>query len=149
MREYPDRPVVGIGAVIVHEGRVVLVRRREAPLAGEWSLPGGGVEVGETLAQAVVREMREETGLDVEPVRLIGVYSDPANHQVITYPDGNVIHYVSTVFECAVRGGALACGDESLELAFFAPDALPDDTLPISRIRIVDAVARQVEAFVR
>jgi ADP-ribose pyrophosphatase YjhB (NUDIX family) len=96
-----------------------------------------------------VREVHEETGLDVEPLRLVGLYSDPANHQIITYPDGNVIHYVSAVFECAVRGGTLACGDESLELAFFAPHALPDDTLPISRIRIVDALARQVGAFVR
>jgi hypothetical protein len=86
---------------------------------------------------------------DGEPVRLIGVYSDPANHQIITYPDGNVIHYVSTVFECAIRGGALECGCESLELRFFPPDELPPDTLPISRIRIADAVARQVEAFVR
>jgi hypothetical protein len=60
-----------------------------------------------------------------------------------------VIHYVSTVFECAIRGGALTCGCESLELAFFAPDRLPPDTLPISRIRIADALARQVEAFVR
>src|SRR5205085_11398980 len=86
---------------------------------------------------------------DVEPLRLIGVYSDPANHQIVTYPDGNVIHYVSSVFECAVRGGTLTCCEESLELAFFSPDALPPDTLPISRIRIVDALTRRVEAFVR
>jgi hypothetical protein len=56
---------------------------------------------------------------------------------------------VSAVLECAIRGGALTCGAESLELAFFPPDALPDDTLPISRIRIVDALANQVGAFVR
>jgi hypothetical protein len=60
-----------------------------------------------------------------------------------------VIHYVSSVFECAVRGGVLTCGEESLELEYFPPDGLPDDTLAISRIRIVDAVARRVEAFVR
>jgi len=125
----------------------VLLQRRDDNR--RWGLPGGGVDPGESVRTAIVREVREETGLEVEPLRLIGVYSDPANHQVITYPDGNVIHYVSAVFECAVRGGALVCGAESLELEYFAPDALPEDTLPISRIRIVDALARRVEAFVR
>ena len=136
----------GVAAVIFRDGAVLLQRRDDN---GKWGLPGGGVEPGESVAMAIAREVREETGLEVEPVRLIGVYSDPANHQIITYPDGNVIHYVSSVFECAIRGGALECGCESLELGFFAPDALPDDTLPISRIRIHDALARQVGAFVR
>jgi ADP-ribose pyrophosphatase YjhB (NUDIX family) len=134
-------------AAVIFAGETVLLQRRDDN--GKWGLPGGGVEPGESVHAAIVREVHEETGLAVEPVRLIGVYSDPANHQVVTYPDGNVIHYVSTVFECAVRGGTLTCGDESLELAYFPPDALPDDTLPISRIRIVDAMAHQVGAFVR
>jgi ADP-ribose pyrophosphatase YjhB (NUDIX family) len=136
----------GVAAVIFEEGRVLLQRRDDNR---QWGLPGGAVEPGESVHAAIVREVREETGLEVEPLRLIGVYSDPANHQVITYPDGNVIHYVSSVFECAVRGGTLTCGEESLELEYFPPDGLPDDTLAISRIRIVDAVARRVEAFVR
>jgi ADP-ribose pyrophosphatase YjhB (NUDIX family) len=136
----------GVAAVIFDGERVLLQRRDDN---GKWGLPGGSVEPGESVRTAVVREVHEETGLDVEPVRLIGVYSDPANHQVITYPDGNVIHYVSTVFECAIRGGTLTCGCESLDLAFFPTDRLPPDTLPISRIRIADALARQVEAFVR
>lgn len=136
----------GVAAVIFEGGSVLLQRRDDN---GRWGLPGGAVEPGESVRAAIVREVEEETGLLVEPLRLIGVYSDPANHQVITYPDGNVIHYVSSVFECAVRGGALVCGEESLELAYFPPDALPEDTLAISRIRIVDAVARRVEAFVR
>jgi ADP-ribose pyrophosphatase YjhB (NUDIX family) len=136
----------GVAAVIFDEGRVLLQRRDDNR---QWGLPGGAVEPGESVHAAIVREVREETGLEVEPLRLIGVYSDPANHQVITYPDGNVIHYVSSVFECAVRGGTLTCGEESLELEYFPPEGLPDDTLAISRIRIVDAVARRVEAFVR
>src|SRR4029453_8623784 len=119
----------GVAAVICDGERVLLQRRDDN---GKWGLPGGGVEPGESVRAAIVREVQEETGLDVEPVRLIGVYSDPANHQVITYPDGNVIHYVSTVFECAIRGGTLACCVESLALEFFPPDALPEDTLPIS-----------------
>jgi ADP-ribose pyrophosphatase YjhB (NUDIX family) len=136
----------GVAAVIFQDERVLLQRRDDN---GRWGLPGGSVEPGESVRTAVIREVHEETGLDVEPLRLIGVYSDPANHQVVTYPDGNVIHYVSSVFECAVRGGTLTCCEESLELAFFPPDALPPDTLPISRIRIVDALTRRVEAFVR
>jgi ADP-ribose pyrophosphatase YjhB (NUDIX family) len=136
----------GVAAVIFDGERVLLQRRDDN---GKWGLPGGGVEPGESVRCAVVREVREETGLEVEPLRLIGVYSDPVNHQIVTYPDGNVIHYVSAVFECAVRGGALACGDESLELSYFSPHALPDATLPISRIRIVDALAREVGAFIR
>ena len=136
----------GVAAVIFQDDRVLLQRRDDNR---QWGLPGGSVEPGESVRTAVIREVLEETGLDVEPLRLIGVYSDPANHQIVTYPDGNVIHYVSSVFECAVRGGTLTCCEESLELAYFAPDALPPDTLPISRIRIVDALTRRVEAFVR
>ena len=66
MRKYPDRPIVGVGAVIVDGDRVLLVKRAHEPLKGEWSLPGGAVEVGETLEAALVREVREETGLDVD-----------------------------------------------------------------------------------
>jgi 8-oxo-dGTP pyrophosphatase MutT (NUDIX family) len=136
----------GVAAVIFDGGRVLMQRRDDT---GRWGLPGGGVEPGESVRAAVVREVREETGLDVEPLRLIGVYSDPAHHQVVTYPDGNVIHYVSSVFECAVRGGRLTCCRETLELGWFDPDALPEDIMLISTVRIRDALARQVGAFVR
>jgi 8-oxo-dGTP pyrophosphatase MutT (NUDIX family) len=136
----------GVGAVIFENGRVLLQRRDDN---GRWGLPGGGVEPGESVRQALIREVREETGLDVEPVRLIGVYSDPAYHQVVTYPDGKVVHYVSNVFECTVRAGSLTCGDESLELDWFDPERLPEDVMLISTIRIRDALARQVGAFVR
>lgn len=136
----------GVAAVIFRDEGVLLQRRDDN---GCWGLPGGGVEPGESVRAAVAREVREETGLDVEPVRLIGVYSDPLNHQIITYPDGNVIHYVSSVFECVIRGGILACGAESLDLGFFDPKALPEDTLPISRIRIADALTNRVGAFIR
>lgn len=127
-------------------GRVLLQRRDDN---GRWGLPGGGVELGEPVRVAIVREVREETGLDVEPVRLIGVYSDPLHHQVMAYPNGNVVHYVSIAFECAVTGGTLACGEESLDLQWFPPDALPPETMAVSRLRILDALARQAAAFVR
>ena len=70
-REYPDTPLVGIGAIIIEDQRVVLVKRGHAPLQGKWSIPGGVLEVGETLRKAVVREVREETALTIEPGELL------------------------------------------------------------------------------
>src|SRR5439155_13132323 len=84
----------------------------------------------------------EETGLEVVPLRLIGVYSSPEHGQIVTYPDGNVIHYISSSFECRVVSGALACSHESLELGWFDPERLPADMVPMHRVRIADALAR-------
>jgi ADP-ribose pyrophosphatase YjhB (NUDIX family) len=137
----------GVSAIIVTGEGLLLQRRGDN---GLWGLPGGSVEPGESVADAVVREVREETGLEVRPVRLIGVYSAPALGQVITYPDGNVIHYISSSFECRVVGGTLICdGTESLELGWFDPDRLPADMMDVHRVRVADALARQSEAFVR
>src|SRR5438067_13553137 len=74
IREHPDRPFVGVGAIIIDDRRVLLVKRARAPLAGEWSIPGGVLEVGEMLRDAARREALEETGLTVEPSELLGVY---------------------------------------------------------------------------
>jgi 8-oxo-dGTP pyrophosphatase MutT (NUDIX family) len=136
----------GVTAVILTSDGVLLQRRSDN---GRWGLPGGSVEAGESVTEAVVREVLEETGLNVQPMRLVGVYSAPAIGQVVTYPDGNVIHYVSSSFECELLGGTLAVNEESLELRWFPPDALPDDLMPVHRIRILDTLARQVGAFVR
>ena len=136
----------GVSAVILRPEGVLLQKRDDN---GLWGLPGGSVEPGESVTEAVVREVREETGLEVEPVRLIGVYSAPEHHQIVTYPDGNVIHYVSSSFECRVVGGALACSQESLELGWFDPERLPAEMVPMHRVRIADALVRRVEAFVR
>ena len=136
----------GVSAIILTAEGLLLQRRSDN---GHWGLPGGAVEPGESVSEALIREVREETGLEVRPGRLIGVYSAPAHHQVVTYPDGNVIHYVSSSFECRVTGGTLACGSESLELGWFDPEKLPEGVLPMHRIRIDDALARKTEAFVR
>ena len=136
----------GVSAIILGPKGVLLQRRSDN---GLWGLPGGGVEPGESVRDAVAREVWEETGLRVEPLRVIGVYSSPEHHQIITYPDGNVIHYVSTCFECAITGGELECGEESLALEWFDPGALPGDLMPISTIRIRDALAREERAFIR
>jgi 8-oxo-dGTP diphosphatase len=73
-REYPERPIVGVGGVVIQDGRVVLVRRGGPPLEGNWSIPGGTLEVGETIAEGVQRELREETGLEVRVGELIEVF---------------------------------------------------------------------------
>jgi len=136
----------GVSAIVLTGEGLLLQRRSDNRL---WGLPGGGVEPGESVTEAVVREVREETGLEVVPLRLIGVYSAPEHGQIVTYPDGNVIHYISSSFECRVVSGALACSHESLELGWFDPERLPTDMVPMHRVRIADALARRGEAFVR
>jgi 8-oxo-dGTP pyrophosphatase MutT (NUDIX family) len=137
---------VSASAVIFdRRGRVLLQQRSDG---GQWGLPGGSVEVGESVTDAVVREVLEETGLRVSVRRLVGVYSQP-ELQVIRYPDGNVWHYVTVCFECAVRGGELTTCDETLALDYYAPGRLPATLLAHHRVRIRDARARRVAPFVR
>jgi ADP-ribose pyrophosphatase YjhB (NUDIX family) len=135
-----------VSAVIFdRRGRLLLQQRSDG---GQWGLPGGSVEIGESVADAVVREVLEETGLTVRPRRIIGVYSDPAL-QVVRYPDGNVWHYVSICFECTVRGGELTTCDETLALDYFPVGRLPETLLPNHRVRIRDARARRATAVIR
>jgi 8-oxo-dGTP diphosphatase len=107
-REYPESPLVGVGAIIIARGRVVLVKRGHPPLAGEWSIPGGALEVGETLREAVVREVLEETGMAVEPGDLLGVYD-----RVSRDKEGRTLyHYVLIDFLChRLEGEPRAAGD--------------------------------------
>ena len=102
-RSFPSRPVVGVGAAIVDDGRVLLVKRGHPPLQGEWSLPGGAVEVGETLSAAIQREVLEETGLVVEVGPIVEVLD-----RIHTDGEGRVeYHYVLIDYICAVVGGRL------------------------------------------
>jgi len=136
--------------VVIHTPDLQVLMMERAGWQGFWqSVTGSLARESEPLRDTAVREVREETGLDVTPLRLIGVYSAPANGQVVTYPDGNVIHYVSSNFECRVVGGALACNDESLELGWFDPERLPAEMVPMHRVRVADALAHRPEAFVR
>ena len=120
-REYPDNPLVGVGAVIVDGKRVLLIRRGQPPLLGEWSLPGGVLECGETLREATVREAREETGLVVETVDMLGVYE-----RVIRSDDGRVrYHYVLIDYLCRPVAGDLKAGSDAADVRWFTRDELP------------------------
>jgi len=107
-REFPEAPLVGVGAVVVDQGRVLLVRRGTEPLRGEWSLPGGLLEVGESLNAGVVREVREETGLIVEPLELIELLD-----RIHRVGDRVRYHYVIADYLCSVVGGALNAASDA------------------------------------
>ena len=107
-REFPLSPLVGVGGVVVHEDHVLLVQRGHEPALGQWSIPGGLIDVGETLREAVIREVREETGLEVEPIELIELL-DRIHRQ-----DGRVrYHYVIADYLCRVAGGTLGAGSDA------------------------------------
>ncbi|MFZ0287357.1 MAG: NUDIX hydrolase [Terriglobales bacterium] len=134
-REYPDQPLVGVGAIIIEGDRVVLVKRGHPPLAGEWSIPGGVLEVGETLRQASVREAFEETGLTIEPGELLGVFD-----RIIRDDTGRTqYHYVLIDFLCRrVAGEPRAAGDAAEAKWFTKQEAaelpLAKDTADVIRL---------------
>jgi ADP-ribose pyrophosphatase YjhB (NUDIX family) len=107
-REFPEAPLVGVGAVVVHEGRVLLVRRGHEPLKGRWSLPGGLLELGESLTAGAAREVLEESGLVVEPVELVELLDRIHRQQErVRY------HYVIADYLCRVTGGTLKAGSDA------------------------------------
>jgi ADP-ribose pyrophosphatase YjhB (NUDIX family) len=117
-REYPSRPVVGVsGVIVVEDGRVVLVQRGQEPLAGHWTLPGGALELGETLETGVAREMLEETGLVVDVGPVVDVFD-----RILTDEAGRVrYHYVLVDFLCRPRAGSLAAGSDVVDVRLVDP----------------------------
>ena len=121
----PNSLVVATSAVVTDDaGRILLQRRTDS---GNWALPGGGMEMNESLADSVVREVKEETGLDVEVTGLVGTYTDPRH--IIAYTDGEVRRQFNICYTARVTGGQLAISDESTELRFIDPAEL--DSLPM------------------
>ncbi len=120
-REYPEAPIVGVGAVVIDGTRVLLVRRGQEPLKGEWSLPGGALELGETLQQGVVREVLEETGLEVVPGSIVEVFDRITQDEAT----GRVrYHYVLVDFVCRVAGGTLLGASDAEEARWVERDEL-------------------------
>ncbi|MEW6320814.1 MAG: NUDIX hydrolase [Acidobacteriota bacterium] len=118
--QFPEAPVVAVGAVIVREGRALVVRRAHPPRQGEWSLPGGRVELGERLEDAVRREIREETGLDVRVGPILEVFD-----RVHRTDDGRVqYHFVIVDYLCEPVSGTARAGDDAEDLAWVSRDEL-------------------------
>ena len=141
----PDELHPGANTVLINESNQVLLHRRSDN--GAWALPGGRMEIGESIEGCAVREMFEETGLRVKIKRLVGVYSDPKNYCILRYPSGYAVHYLIVVYEVEQIGGELLISGESTDLRYFDVDALPEGMMPSSRMRVLDTLQQRTEAF--
>ena len=135
-REYPDRPVVGVGAVVVHEGRVLLVRRGAAPSRGLWAVPGGALELGETLQQGAEREILEETGVAIrarEPICAFDFFERDG--------DGRIrFHFVIVDVAADYIGGEVRGADDALEARWLAPEDLEGLAVSKNTLKLLRAV---------
>jgi ADP-ribose pyrophosphatase YjhB (NUDIX family) len=142
-----DELKAGVAVIILNEENQVLLQKRAD--VGLWGIPSGHIEIGETVAEAAIREVKEETNLEIRIKKLIGVYSDP-NSQVFAYPNGKVVHFITTCFLAEITGGELRCNsDESLEIKFFGQQNLPQDLLKMHPRWLNDALDKREMAFIR
>ena len=135
-REFPDHPLVGVGGVVIHRNRVLLIRRGGEPLKGEWSIPGGLVELGEELAAAARRELLEETGFEVEPLEVIEVFDrimyDAPKHRPQSTPRTSRrrrrvrYHYVVVDYACRLKRGRLAPASDVVDARWVRREDLPE-----------------------
>jgi 8-oxo-dGTP pyrophosphatase MutT (NUDIX family) len=129
----PNSLVPAASAVVTNDRGEILMQRRAD--SGLWALPGGTMDLGETIAQTAVREVREETGLDVEVSAIVGLYSDPRH--VIAYTDGEVRQQFNICFAARLLGGTLRASHESTDVAWITPDALTNlDVHHTTRLRL-------------
>ncbi len=137
---------LGCTAIIFDENKRVLLTRRTDN--GQWCLPGGAMDSGESAAEACIREVWEETGLHVRVKRLVGVYSDP--NQLVIYPDGNKVFVVALSFEAEIVGGELGLSNETTDAGFFSVTEMDALTmLGNHKLRVEDALLNQAEAFTK
>jgi ADP-ribose pyrophosphatase YjhB (NUDIX family) len=131
-REYPKHPLVGVGGVVIHRNRVLLIRRAREPLKGEWSIPGGLVELGEDLAAGVRRELKEETGLDVEPREVIAAFDR-------IFREGRRVkyHYVIVDYVCRLKGGRLRPASDVVDARWVRREDLPQYKLTEKATEVV------------
>jgi len=134
-REHPTQPLIGVGALIVENGRVVVIKRGNAPLLGEWSIPGGMLELGETLRQGAEREALEETGLVVRATELLGVFD-----RIVPDEEGNIVyHYVLIDFLCQRLSGELRAGADAADARWFTPEEIEKLPLALDTAQVIQA----------
>ncbi len=133
---------LAVGVILRNvRGEILLERRADC---GLWGLPGGRMDLGESACETAIRELREETGLEIIVERLVGVYTEPVG-RVIAYEGGDVVQCLTIVVEASFAGGSPVLSSESLAMEFFAPDQLPPDTLPHAQECLIDCL-QKVEA---
>ena len=137
-RRYPARPIVGVGGIAFIDGKVVLIKRRFEPMAGRWSLPGGTLELGESLHEGLAREMREETGLIVEVGALVELFD-----RITRDDEGRVrFHYVLADYVCTPVGGELCAGSDVADVVLAGVDDLARYDLTPKTLAVIEAARR-------
>ena len=132
-REYPDRPLVGVGGVVIAGGRTLLIRRGSAPLLGQWSIPGGMLELSESIAEGVRRELAEETGLEVRVGDLIEVFE-----RIVPGEDGRTrYHFVILDYLCEMVSGVARAGSDVTDVAWAREDELEKYALTAIATRVI------------
>jgi mutator protein MutT len=132
-RQYPDCPLLGVGAIIVENGHILLVRRANPPMQGEWSIPGGLVETGETTKEALIREVREETCLEIEPLRLIEVFE-----RILRDKEARVqYHFVLIDYLCRFVSGEAVASSDVTHAVWATADELESYTVAEETCRVI------------
>jgi ADP-ribose pyrophosphatase YjhB (NUDIX family) len=133
-RRYPKRPMVGVGALILRRGRILMAQRGKEPMKGWWSLPGGALEIGESLADGVRREVREETGLEIHPVKVFEIFE-----RIMRDAEGKPeYHYVLIDYLCRVTGGQLSPGDDVCAVEWVRRRDLPQLQITEGTLAVIE-----------
>lgn len=137
MSEYPERPVIGVGGVLIHNGRALLIRRAAEPLRGQWSIPGGKLELGETMAEGVARELKEETGIEVRAGELIEVFERIWVEEAGAGGAKPKFHYVIADYLCEHVSGEPQAGSDALEVVYASEAELGRFQLTETAMRVL------------
>jgi 8-oxo-dGTP diphosphatase len=138
-RRYPQRPILGVGALIFRDDSILLVERGKEPLKGYWSLPGGVLEAGESLAEGIIREVREETGLVVEPLAVVEIFE-----RIIRDAEGRPeYHYVLIDYICRITGGRLEAADDASRVEWAPQHLLANYQITTGTLPVIEKGFRQ------
>ena len=138
-RRYPQRPIIGVGAIMLKRDRILMAQRGKEPLKGSWSLPGGALETGESLADGVRREVREETGLDIRPLGVLEIF-ERIMRDASGAPE---YHYVLIDYMCRIVGGTLAPGDDVCAVEWVRRRDLPKLQITEGTLAVIEKAFRE------